>query len=219
MPDLTDFERSLNDRLARNEERMQLKHNHLQQRMAEAAARHERYTALADGLMQEVIRPRMDKLLPLFDNARMPEALNSRHSCCLQFEHTERFPATAKLEIGVTRDGEIKMVTLQFHLDILPVFFPFEGRDEMTMPLDEVDEAKVAAWVEAKLVQFVDVYMRLEGSNDPHDGHFETDPVCGMNVNKAFAPVQMVYGGQTYYFCLPECRTRFAENPEKYLAG
>jgi YHS domain-containing protein len=187
--------------------------------MAEAAARHERYTALADRLMRDVIRPRMEKLLPLFDNARMPEALNSRHSCCLQFEHTERFPATAKLEIGVTRDGEIKMVTLQFHLDILPIFFAVEGRDEKTMPLDEVDEAKIAAWVEAKLVLFVDVYMRLEGSNEPHDGHLETDPVCGMTVNKAFAHAQMEYGGQTYYFCLPECRSRFAENPEKYLTG
>jgi len=38
-------------------------------------------------------------------------------------------------------------------------------------------------------------------------------------VNKAFAATQMIYGGRTYYFCLPECRARFAENPERYLAG
>ena len=38
-----------------------------------------------------------------------------------------------------------------------------------------------------------------------------TDPVCGMQVNKAFAPAQMSYQGQTYYFCIPECQARFAE--------
>jgi Cu+-exporting ATPase len=46
-----------------------------------------------------------------------------------------------------------------------------------------------------------------------------TDPVCGMRVNKAFAPAQMAYGNKTYYFCIPECRARFAENPERYPAG
>ena len=40
-----------------------------------------------------------------------------------------------------------------------------------------------------------------------------------MRVNKAFAPAQTTYRGHTYYFCVPECRARFAENPERYLAG
>ncbi len=219
MADLTDLERKLKDKLALSEEREQLQQNHLRQQMAEAEARHQRYTALADRLTQEVIRPRVEKLQSLFDNARMPEARNSRHTCCCQFEHTTRFPATARLELGVTRDGEIKTVVLQYQVEILPVFFPVEGRDELTMPLDEVDEEKAAAWVEAKVVQFVDSYLRLETSNHHQEGNMVTDPVCGMRVNKAFAPAQMTYRGQTYYFCIPECQVRFAENPERYLAG
>jgi YHS domain-containing protein len=160
----------------------------------------------------------MEKLKTLFDNARMSEARSSRHTSCCQFEHTPRFPATAKLEIGVTRDGEIKKVALQYQAEILPAFFPFDGRDELTMLLDEVDEQKAAEWVEAKLVQFVDAYLRLETSNHYQEGNMVTDPVCGMTVNKAFAPAQMAYRGQTYYFCIPECHARFAENPERYLA-
>jgi len=219
MVDLTDLERRLKDKLALSEERQQLQQNHHRQQMAEAEARHQRYTALADRLIQEVISPRVEKLKSLFDNARMPGARNSRHTVCCQFEHTMRFPATARLEMGVTRDGEIKTVILQSQVEILPVFFPVEGRDTLTMPLNEVDEEKAAAWVEAKIVQFVDSYLRLETSNHHQEGNMVTDPVCGMRVNKAFAPAQITYRGQTYYFCIPECQARFADNPERYLAG
>jgi YHS domain-containing protein len=219
MADLTDLERKIKMKLSLSEERRQLQQGHLGQLMVEAEARHQRYTALADRLMQEVIRPRVEKLRSLFDNARLPEARNSRHSCCCQFEHTPRFPATATLELGVTRDGEINTVVLQYQLEILPVFFPVEGRDELTMPLEAVDEQKAAAWVEAKIVQFVDSYLHLETSNHHQEENMVTDPVCGMRVNKAFAPARMTYRGQTYYFCLPECQVRFAEDPERYLAG
>src|SRR5262249_34453746 len=150
----------------------------------EAEARHERYTVLADRLMQNVIRPRMERLKTLFENARMQEARNSRHTCCCQFEHTPRFPATATLEMGVTRDGEIKTLMLQYKLEILPVFFPFKGQDQLTMPLDQADEDKAAAWVEAKIIHAVDTYLRLETSNHHQEDNIVTDPVCGMRVNK-----------------------------------
>jgi YHS domain-containing protein len=219
MADLNDLERKLKEKLALSEERQQLQQNHLRQRMLEAEERHQRFAALADRLVQEVIQPRIEKLRSLFDNARMPEAQNSCHTCRIQFEHTTRFPATARLEMGVTRDGEIKTVTLEYQLEILPVFFPVEGQGQLTMPLDEVNEEKAIAWVEAKLVQFVDTYLRLETSDHHQEENLVTDPVCGMRVNKAFAPAQMTYGGRTYYFCIPECRARFAENPDRYLAG
>jgi YHS domain-containing protein len=219
MSELNDLERKIKEKLALSEERKQLHQDHLQHQMAEAEARHQRYTALADRFMQEVIRPRMEKLQTLFDNARISEALSSRHTYACQFEHTTRFPATARLQVGVTRDGEIKMVTLQYQLEILPVFFPLEGRDQLTFPLDQADLEKAAAWVEAKLLEFVDTYLRLETSDHHQEANIVTDPVCGMRVNKAFAPAQMTYRGQTYYFCIPECRARFAEDPERYLTG
>ena len=219
MAEMTDLERKIKEKLSLSEEREGLRREHLQQQMAEAEARHQRFTALADRLMQEVIRPRMEKLKTLFDNARMSEARCSRHTCCCQFEHTVRFPATAFLEIGVTRDGEIKALILQSQLEILPVFFPVEGKDELTILLGEVDENKAATWVEAKILNFVDTYLRLETTDQYQQENLVTDPVCGMRVNKVFSPTRLEHGGQTYYFCLPECRARFAENPDRYLAG
>lgn len=43
-----------------------------------------------------------------------------------------------------------------------------------------------------------------------------TDPVCGMQVDEQHAAGQSEYEGRTYYFCSPNCKTRFDESPEQY---
>src|SRR5436305_1403262 len=45
------------------------------------------------------------------------------------------------------------------------------------------------------------------------------DPVCGMTVDPAAAPASHVHDGQTYYFCCPSCRAKFAADPARYLHG
>jgi Cu+-exporting ATPase len=53
----------------------------------------------------------------------------------------------------------------------------------------------------------------------PAAGPDETlDPVCGMTVQPEKAAGSYEYGGKTYYFCNVGCRTKFAADPEKYLA-
>lgn len=43
------------------------------------------------------------------------------------------------------------------------------------------------------------------------------DLVCGMEVNKDEAAASSLYKRKKYYFCSPVCKTKFDENPEKYL--
>jgi len=45
------------------------------------------------------------------------------------------------------------------------------------------------------------------------------DPVCGKEVNPETAADKIQYGGQTYYFDSPGCRTIFESNPEKYISS
>jgi P-type Cu+ transporter len=45
----------------------------------------------------------------------------------------------------------------------------------------------------------------------------EIDPVCGMTVDPAQAAGSSEYGGTTYYFCNPHCKTRFDANPQSFL--
>jgi Cu+-exporting ATPase len=43
------------------------------------------------------------------------------------------------------------------------------------------------------------------------------DPVCHMKVSEKTAIDLYMHNGQTFYFCSTDCKTLFAESPEKYL--
>ncbi len=43
------------------------------------------------------------------------------------------------------------------------------------------------------------------------------DPVCGMEVNEAGAPMAE-YQGNKYYFCCEGCKKAFIKEPGKYLS-
>jgi YHS domain-containing protein len=214
-----DLDRRIKERLAVGEERRQLRQNHVQQFMKEWEERDSRYTAVADRLVETVIRPRVKKLQNHFDNATFPQARNSRHTCFCQFEHCSRFPATVGLELGVTRDGQATTVIVQYKLEVVPVFFSFERCDQLSMPLGAMQEDKVTAWVEDKIVNFVETYLQLETASTYQAENVVTDPVCGMRLNKNHAPASMAYQGQVYYFCVEACRARFAENPAHFLVA
>ena len=43
------------------------------------------------------------------------------------------------------------------------------------------------------------------------------DPVCGMTIDEKTAKGQSEYHGQTYYFCAAICKTKFDQDPAKYV--
>ncbi|QFI74811.1 heavy metal translocating P-type ATPase [Bradyrhizobium betae] len=45
------------------------------------------------------------------------------------------------------------------------------------------------------------------------------DPVCGMEVDPDTARHKAEHGGQSFYFCSDRCRTKFVEDPAKYIRG
>ena len=58
-----------------------------------------------------------------------------------------------------------------------------------------------------------------------HHHHYDkapegvTDPVCGMTVDPHTAKHHTEHGGRAYYFCSAGCRTKFVNDPQKYLGG
>jgi Cu+-exporting ATPase len=52
----------------------------------------------------------------------------------------------------------------------------------------------------------------------PLDATTAKDPVCGMSVTIAGAQHSFAHDGTTYYFCCNGCRSKFAADPQKYLA-
>jgi Cu+-exporting ATPase len=48
-------------------------------------------------------------------------------------------------------------------------------------------------------------------------GEMAKDPVCGMTIDEKTAKGQSEYKGQTYYFCAAICKTRFDQDPARYV--
>jgi Cu+-exporting ATPase len=44
------------------------------------------------------------------------------------------------------------------------------------------------------------------------------DLVCGMEFDKDTASAALDYYDETYYFCSPGCKEKFAREPKKYVA-
>jgi YHS domain-containing protein len=217
---LSDWEQKIKNQLAAADQRKRDLQNHWHQRMIETERRWQQFGPLADRLAQTVIRPRMEKLAEHFDNARfLPPEQAGRYHCACEFQPTERFPAKVKLELSVGTDGRAENLIARYDLQILPIFFHFQGEGEISFPLDGVDEGRLTAWVEERLVGFVDVYLRLEELEPYQRDNLVKDPVCGMVIQKPLASDHVEYQGQTYYFCVEECRKKFADDPARYLTG
>ena len=43
------------------------------------------------------------------------------------------------------------------------------------------------------------------------------DPVCGMTIDEKTAAGTSEYKGTTYYFCAAICKTKFDQDPGRYL--
>ena len=218
MIETADLERRVKEKLATSEERLRLRQDHMRTLMREAEDRQAFYTVTADRLMEEVIRQRVATLKASLDAVATCAVEIGRRSCCLRFAHTVRFPATARMELGVTRDSDAQNLIVQFRASILPIFFPYDGAAELAFPLRQMDAERAAAWADDQLVEFVSAYLRLETDHRYQDDNLVTDPVCGMSVNRAEAPAHTDYDGKTYYFCVQECRDRFLAKPELYVA-
>jgi YHS domain-containing protein len=219
MAALDELDKQIRQRIAASEERRHKDHEYLTHGMAELEERLRRYNQVANHLVKELIRPRLGKLAGYFENAWVSIEQHGGHGCVCEFAKTPRFPATATLAFEVTRDGQAHTVEIDYNVSIIPAFSPVPRPDRLTVPLEGLNDEKVAAWVEEKILAFVDAYLRLETAEEYQAANTVIDPVCGMSLNKSRAPASMEYGGAIYYFCVEECRRRFAENPERYLSG
>ena len=218
MSDLSDLDKRIAQKLAAQREQAYQHFNHQAERWHAWQERHQRYTALADHLVQDIIRPRLLTLVSHFGNAELLGGDQAgRHQCICVFQHTDRYPAAARLELAVSRDGSAENVTLLYDLRIVPVYFRFPGHDQMMIPVDGLEEAKVADWFDEKIIRFLDAYLSLETLDQYQKDNVAIDPVCGMQINKLYAAEHTQHCGQTYYFCVPECRALFDADPDRYL--
>jgi YHS domain-containing protein len=183
--------------------------------MAQFEPKYRQFEQLANRLLTEVIQPRLQTVARFFPGARVRPAVQE-HRCVAWFGFCQRFPATARVELTVDCDQRLDHVVLQFDLSITPSFLKYDAHDKLPLPLENVDERRAAAWVEERLLAFLDAYLQIDRGEDDSLEVLATDPVCGMQVNAATA-LQTDHRGHAYYFCSEQCRQRFIEAPKRYV--
>lgn len=217
MSDLDPLEARLDAMLRTTEEQRVQWQQHAHERMRENEEKAGRFNKAAVLLMTTVIRPRMELVVRKFKNASLVVAdAAAAYRCACTFDHTTQFPASTRLEFAAGPDDRLEQLIISYHLEILPVFISFKGMDQIAFPLNAVDEKLAAAWIDDRLADFTAAYLQLETGHAYQQENMETDPVCGMPVNRNWAAAQMEYAGRIYYFCIEDCRTRFAAEPERY---
>lgn len=219
MDELASLELRIKEKLAAAEARRRESQEALKSEMAARDDRLASFDRAASRLMERVVRPRVTRLASCFPNAHVEKPGAVENQCTCRLDHTAEYPASTKLDIGLSAGGDVQSVIVTFALDILPVFFEFKGHDQLVLPLDAIDEATVATWLDEKLLGFVDAYLRLPLVEQYQQENVVFDPVCGMRINMGDAGASIEYQGKTYYFCVEECRDRFLHDPVRYAGG
>jgi len=162
----------------------------------------------------------LQKLADRFDNAELVRTEDhGGRRVVVRFKHTPRFPATAEFRLDLSHDEEIRQLLVFSDVRILPVFLDFDRGGAISFDLDAVDEERLLAWLEDRIVTFVEDYLKIPFVEEYQKENLVTDPVSSRRFSKLFAEGQAVHRGHTYYFLSTETKVAFEEDPERWVHG
>ena len=183
--------------------------------MVDVAERRKRFDQMSSHLVSQVIQPRLETFASQL-HATTRQAQPARHCECW-LGYSERFPVTSKIEFVVEHDSRLENVFVRYHASMMPVFIKFDEHDKLTAPFNEVDDQRVAKWVEKRLLEFLDAYLRIDRGRDDFEDETATDPVCGMRIMRSAAFSSGSFRGHLYHFCSDDCQKMFTSEPTAYV--
>jgi hypothetical protein len=196
----------------------------------EARGRVKAFQAEAEAGRQEVAE-RFQKFLPIAERivaiAREKlERLKER----LEFDitpsqvQTERFyyrsvtldlktelAGVVKVGFKLSHDSDVRLIMLDYSLEIIPAFFRFDPHARMEMPLESYDEVAVEKWLDDRIVEFANAYLELHSTKQHQDRVMVSDTEAGISFPRHFAASALDHDGHTHYFISEETRREFAK--------
>jgi hypothetical protein len=173
-----------------------------EQYMADVESRRRRFEERAAQVFSTVIEPRLEVLCGSFPNACRTNEKHDFHAA-YWFGFSERFPASTRVALGVEHDVRIEKLVVAYSASMIPQFTKLNEGDRLTLPLDEAQDGIVASWVEDRLLEFLDAYLRIDRGGDDFADESTTDPVCGMRIARSSAAASDTYRGASVFLLLP----------------
>lgn len=201
-----------------------------EQSMSCFAERLQLFASLAGRLMVGLIRPRMERLAGYFPDTTISKPDDPYHCTCW-FRPQGQAPGIAILQLGIDHDERLERSEFTYELKIVPAFIPYEQHDKLVIDLvpgridaawrtagskTPIDEQRIAAWVETRLLGFVEAYLSQQRSGALAGEGPVVDPVCGMRIRLSEAKASEEYKGHRYHFCSNKCGQLFAAAPERF---
>jgi len=214
--DLGQFRKRLEERIGSSRQEPKWRPADMAAEMRRFQERRVQFDEVAPRLVTNVILPRLSQLASMFKNASLSDRLpNDRTSCW--FGYCEQLPSSTKIEMVVSHDAPVENVIVRFEASIFPSFQRFEPHDKLLVPLVNPDEVQVAQWVEDRLLEFLEAYLRIDRGIEDFEYEVVTDPVCGMRLGRAKAVATADFRGHQYFFCAAECQQQFLRDPAKFI--
>ncbi len=216
MNSLIEFAKRLEEQLARADREPHWPPGEADRYMAEVCERRRRFEELATQLNESVIQPRLETFASYFSNARLTSSDSVGHCECW-LGYCERFPTSSKVAFAIEHGVRFENVAICYEVSMSPLFIRFNEHDRMTLELDEISEDRVADWVEERLLEFLEAYLRIDRGGEDFEDESVTDPICGMRIQRAAAAASDSYCGHPYFFCSGDCLAKFQEEPSEYV--
>lgn len=216
MGDLIAFAKRVKEQLDRSNRKPQWASSDAERYMAELGQRRDRYVEIAKHLMSTVIQPRLELIASYFPHASAGSKDPEWH-CSYWFGFSERFPTSTKVSFGVEHDARYEQLLIAYDVSMVPVFVKFNEHDKLIGTFDDLPEAKVASWVEQRLIDFLEAYLQVDRGRDDFVEEPATDPVCGMRISRSSAAASTSYRGHPYFFCNDSCLNQFTANPLEFV--
>jgi hypothetical protein len=158
--------------------------------------------------LKEIWQPRLEALAKkLGEKVNVkPTATPSHREATFRFNSTL---ADIVLRFSVSTDFEVRNLVLDYDLHILPILMKFEPHSRVEFPLDAVNPAAVASWIDDRLVDFVKTYLAVHQNQFYLKDHMVVDPISSTRFPQFAAAGSVNWEGQKFYFVSGETRAEF----------
>jgi YHS domain-containing protein len=189
-----------------------------QSAMVPLSQRLERFDALARSWIEQTILPALQTLAQTFANGTPPAVSPGGHQVTVEFARTEEFPVHARVEVAIVHDPDVEHAWVTFSPSIIPILMDCAPPSSVEIPLEAPDPVRLERFLEDKILQVTTDYLKVRDPDSAYQrGSLVTDPVCGMIFRRADAAAAFEHEGRRYFFCVEQCRDRFAAAPQSYL--
>lgn len=209
------FSKAIEERLAQEQRIKQDKQHHMDREMELLLERQAAYKEAAQRILSSVVHPRTKAVCRHFENAKIKDFDPSKEfGCIVDFSHTRRYPAKASLGFSIWPGDDYNRIEVHYDIEILPILMKYDRTDAQGFPIDSLIETDVVAWVEKKILHFLDVYLSIETHPLYQKDNFVVDPVCGMRIPFFEVAATVERGEHTVYFCSEICKETFLRGSE-----